>query len=448
MDPPSGGVLRARKRYTLAVRSTLPPLPELKREALAGVTTFFTMAYIVVVNPAILSGSGTGMPFTGVMTATVLLAFSMTLLMGVYARLPFAVAPGMGLNAFFAYTIVLGRGVPWPTALGAVFWAGVLFLLVSLTPLRQRAAEAVPHNLRAAAAVGIGLFLAFIGLKNSGLVAADPVTFVKPGTLDLKVLLSLAGGALTVRLMRRNNPLAFLAGIFAATAAGALLGVAPAPERLFSAPDFSSVLLKLDPWGAISLALAPAIVSILFTDFFDSISTFVGVAHATRLTAPDGKPLRLREGLIVDAFATLGAGLFGTSSGTAYIESAAGIEMGGRTGWTAVFCALCFLPCLFLAPLAGAVPAFATAPVLVIVGALMFRSAKDLDLARVEDAVPAFLTAALIPLTFSITQGILWGFVAHAVLHAVAGRGRELPLSAWILAALGAGLLWLEHGRL
>jgi AGZA family xanthine/uracil permease-like MFS transporter len=398
------------------------------------------------VNPQILSAAG--MPQGAVFVATCLAAAIGTLIMALYANYPIALAPGMGLNAFFAYTIVLGRGVPWPTALGAVFWAGVLFLLVSLTPLRQRAAEAVPPNLRAAAAVGIGLFLAFIGLKNSGLVAADPVTFVKPGALDLKVLLALGGGALTVRLMRRNNPLAFLAGIFAATAAGVLLGVVEAPARWVSAPDFTSVLFKLDPLGALSLALAPAIVSILFTDFFDSISTFVGVAHATKLTGTDGKPLRLREGLIVDAWATLGAGLFGTSSGTAYIESAAGIEMGGRTGWTAFFCALCFLPCLFLAPLAGAVPAFATAPVLVIVGALMFRSAKDLDLARVEDAVPAFLTAALIPLTFSITQGILWGFVAHAVLHALAGRGKELPASSWILAALGAGLLWLEHGKL
>ncbi|UPT75639.1 MAG: NCS2 family permease [Elusimicrobiota bacterium] len=333
-----------------------PALPELRREALAGLTTFFTMAYIVVVNPSILSAPGTGMPFSGVLTATVLLAVSMTLLMGLYARLPFAVAPGMGLNAFFAYSIVLGRGVPWPVALGVVFWAGVLFLAVSLTPLRVRLAEAIPENLRVASAAGIGLFLAFIGLKNGGFIADDPATLVRLGTLDRRAFLALAGGALTVALMRRRSPFAFLAGIFGVTAAASLLGLVETPSPVWAAPDFSSVFLKLDLLGALKLSLLPAIVSILFTDLFDSVSTFVGVAHGSGLVDEKGRPLRLKEGLVVDAWATLCAGLFGTSSGTAYIESAAGIEMGGRTGWTAVFCALAFVPCFFLGPLAGMVP--------------------------------------------------------------------------------------------
>ncbi len=424
-----------------------PPPEDLKREALAGLTTFFTMAYIVVLNPAILSGSGTGMPFSGVLTATVLLSFTMTLLMGAYARLPFAVAPGMGLNAFFAYSIVIGRGVPWPTALGVVFWAGVLFILISLTPVRVKIAEAIPDGLRTAAAAGIGLFLAFIGLKNAGFVVADPATLVKLGVLDRKVFLSLAGGALTLYLMRQKSAFAFLAGIFGITGAAWAMGLIVAPESAFSAPDFSSVFLKLNIRGALSLSLLPAMISILFTDLFDSISTFVGVSHATGLVDAKGRPLRLKEGLIVDAFATLGAGLAGTSSGTAYIESAAGIEMGGRTGWTAFFCALAFLPCFFLGPLVGMVPPYATAPVLVIVGSLMFRSVTRIDFKHLEDAVPAFLTIALIPLTFSITQGILWGFVSHAVLYVLCGRRRELSASAAVVAALSAALILLDHAR-
>jgi len=405
------------------------------------------MAYIVVVNPAILSAPGTGMPFSGVLTATVLLSFSMTLLMGAYGRLPFAVAPGMGLNAFFAYSIVLGRGVPWPTALGVVFWAGALFLLISVTPVRVKIAEAIPDGLRTAAAAGIGLFLAFIGFKNAGLIVPDPATLVKLGTLDQRTFLALAGGALTIYLIRRKSAFAFLAGIFGVTAAAWLLGLVAVPDSLLSKPDFSSVFLKLDVWGALKLSLLPAIISILFTDLFDSISTFVGVAHATGLVDEKGKPLRLKEGLIVDAWATLGAGLMGTSSGTAYIESASGIEMGGRTGWTAFFCALAFLPCFFLGPVAGMVPAYATAPVLVIVGALMFRSVSRIDFSRIEDAVPAFLTIALIPLTFSITQGILWGFVSHAGLYALCGRRREVSPATWGTAALCAGLLILDHVR-
>lgn len=419
--------------------------PPLKTEVLAGLTTFFTMAYIVVVNPAILSAPGTGMPFAGTMTATVLVCFSMTLLMGLYADLPFAVAPGMGLNAFFAYTIVLGRGVPWQQALGIVFWAGALFVAVSATRARQAVAEAIPKNLRVASASGIGLFLTFIGLKNAGFIAADPVTFVKLGRLDGRALVALAALGLTARLLSRRSPFAFLAGIFSATAAGWAFGLAKPPSALIAYPDFSSVLLKLDPIGALKPSLWPAVIAILFTDLFDSISTFVGVSQAAGMLDASGQPRNLKQGLLVDAFATLGAGLFGSSSGTAYIESAAGIEAGGRTGRTAIVTALCFLPCFFLAPVAGAVPAFATAPVLIVVGALMFKSAAALDLEKIEDALPAYLTVALIPLTFSITQGLLWGFIAHAALYAAVGRARDVRPAGWLLAVLSASLVALER---
>jgi AGZA family xanthine/uracil permease-like MFS transporter len=409
-----------------------------------GVTTFFTMAYIVVVNPGILSTPGTGIPFSGALTATVLIAFSMTLLMGLYARLPFAVAPGMGLNAFFAYTIVLQNHVPWQTALGMVFWAGVLFLLVSTTPLRERVAMSIPAGLRVAAAGGIGLLLTFIGFRNAGLIAADPTTLVRLGVLDHRAGFLLLGIVVAVVLLRRHNPFAFLAAIFATTALAWLFGFATPPAQLASPPDFSSVFLQLDIDGALKWSLLPAIVAILFTDLFDSLSTFIGVASAAGLTEPDGRPLNLRRGLIVDAWATLGAGLAGTSPGTAFVESIAGIRVGARTGRASVVTAPCFLPCLFIAPLAAAVPPYATASVLVLVGLSMFQMVGALDFQTIEDSLPAFVTIVLIPLTLSITQGILWGFILHAVLYVVAGRHRELSPTLWILAVISVGLLGLE----
>jgi AGZA family xanthine/uracil permease-like MFS transporter len=401
------------------------------------------MAYVVIVNPSILSTPGTGMPFSGVLTATVLVASSMTLLMGLYARLPFAVAPGMGLNAFFAFTIVLQDKVPWPTALGMVFWAGVLFLIVSVTRLREHIAVAIPPALRHAAGAGIGLLLTFIGLRNTGLVVSDPATIVRMGTLDHRAVFLVLGILIAAALIRRNNPFAFLAAIFSITVLAWMMGFATAPGRVVSRPDFSSAFLALDVRGALHIALLPAIVAIFFTDLFDSLSTFIGVANAAGLTDPDGRPSNLRRGLIVDALATLSSGLAGTSPGTAYVESIAGIRMGGRTGRASVVTAVCFLPCFFLGPLAAAVPGYATAPVLLLVGVSMFQSIASLDFSSIEDALPAFVTIIIIPLTLSITQGILWGFLLHAALYTVAGRWREVGLTLWLLAALSAGLLLL-----
>jgi len=419
-----------------------------RTEAIAGITTFFTMSYIVVVNPTILSTPGTGMAFSGVLTATVLVCFVMTLLMGFYAKLPFAVAPGMGINAFFTFTIILTQRVWWQTALGIVFWAGVLFLLISVTPIRETIAKAIPAELRIATAVGIGLFLTFIGLKNAGLITSDPVTFVKLGTLGSQALLAILGLIVTVILMIRRSALAYLAGIFVVTVVAWAAGQVKAPANIFSAPDFHTVFLKLDILGALKLSLLPAIIGILFTDLFDSISTFIGVAHAANLLDENGNPRNLRQGLIVDSVATFGAGLAGTSSGTAYIESIAGINSGGRTGMTSVFTALCFLPCFFLAPLAGMVPVYATAPVLVLVGASMFKSVNHVDFGKIEEGLPAFLTIILIPLTFSITQGILWGFISHVGLYLVVGRRKEIHPVMYVLALVAIGLLLLEHSEL
>ena len=420
----------------------------MRTEAIAGVTTFLTMAYIVIVNPAVLSSEGTGITFSGALTATVLVCFFMTLLMGAYAKLPYAAAPGLGLNAFFAFSIIIGQKVPWQTALGIVFWSGVLFLLISATPLRMMIANAIPRNLRFSAGVGIGIFLTFIGLKNAGFVEADPVTLVRFGEIGYPSLVTLAGIVLTAFLVKRKSSLAFLLGITFVTTMSIIFGWTHRPENIFSSPDFQSVFLKLDIVGALKLSLLPAIISIMFTDLFDSLSTFVGVSHAAGLVDEDGQPHNLGRGLIVDSFATFSAGLFGSSPGTAYIESMAGIEMGGRTGWTAIFCALCFLPCLFLAPLAAIVPANATAVVLLMVGAFMFRSVKEISFEHLEESVPAFLTIILIPLTFSITQGILWGFISHTAMYLISGRAKELSPLMYILAAISGGLVWLEHGAL
>ena len=417
----------------------------LRREAIAGITTFFTMAYIVVVNPTILSTPGTGMAFSGVLTATVLVCFVMTLLMGVYAKLPFAVAPGMGINAFFTFTIILTQKVWWQTALGIIFWAGVIFLLISVTPVRETIAKAIPPELRIGTAAGIGIFLTFIGLKNAGLIISDPVTFVKLGELGGPALLAVLGMVVTLILMIRGSAFAFLAGIFIVTLVAWVGGRVPTLASPFSAPDFHTVFLKLDILGALKLSLLPAITGILFTDLFDSISTFIGVAHAADLLDEQGNPRNLKQGLIVDSLATFGAGLFGTSSGTAYIESIAGINSGGRTGMTSVFTALCFLPCFFLAPLAGMVPLYATAPVLILVGASMFRSVNQIDFGKIEEGLPAFLTIILIPLTFSITQGILWGFISHVGLYLIVGRRKEIHPVMFALALIAIGLLLLEH---
>ncbi|HEV8133154.1 MAG TPA: NCS2 family permease [Pyrinomonadaceae bacterium] len=422
-------------------------MPHIRTEAIAGITTFFTMSYILIVNPAILSTPGTGMAFSGVLTATVLVCMVMTLLMGLYAKLPFAVAPGMGINAFFTFTIILTQKVWWQTALGIIFWAGVLFLLISITPIRETIAKAIPSELRIGTAAGIGLFLTFIGLKNAGFITGDPVTLVKLAVLGKEAQLAILGFVVMLTLMIRRSIFAFLAGIFFVTLLAWLRGMLQTPEHLFSVPDFHTVFLKLDIFGALKLSLLPTMIAILFTDLFDSISTFIGVAHAAELLDEQGNPKNLRQGLIVDSLATFGAGLAGTSSGTAYIESIAGINVGGRTGLTSVFTALCFLPCFFIAPIAGMVPLYATAPVLILVGASMFRSVREIAFSKIEEGLPAFLTIILIPLTFSITQGILWGFISHVVLYLLVGRRRDIHLVMYVLALISIGLLLLEHVR-
>lgn len=420
-------------------------MPSRRTEVTAGLTSFLATAYIVAVNPAVLATEGTGMPFDGVLTATVLVTASMTILMGLYARLPYVIAPGMGLNAFVAYTLVLGAGVPWPVALGMVFWSGVLFVVVSATRLREHVAQAIPPALRTGMAAGIGLLLTFLGLRGAGLVVASEATIVAPGPLGHAVAFASLGLLTAVALLARKRPTAYLVSIAVVSVAAWAGGFVEPPQRWVSMPDLTSAAFRLDVASALQPMFWTGIVALLFTDLFDSLSTFLGVSQATGFTEADGRPVRMREGLLVDAIATLSSGLFGTSPATAYVESAAGIEAGGRTGLTAVVAGLCFLPCLFLAPLVAAIPAYATAPVLILVGLMMFGTVRFLPFDSIEQMVPAFLTLVLIPLTLSITQGVLWGLVAHVVAHVVTGRHRRLGLGSWILGALAAGLLAIGH---
>ena len=295
-----------------------------------------------------------------------------------------------------------------------------------------------------ASAAGIGLFLTFIGLKNAGFVIAHPVTFVRFGGLSYEMGMVCLGLVVTAFLMHKRSAFAFLASIILITSLGISSDRVALPTQIFAWPDFSSVFFKLDIWDALKMSLLPTIFAITITDLFDSLSTLVGICHSAKLLDKDGEPKNLKQGLIVDAFATFVAGPLGTSPGTAFVESAAGVEVGGRSGRTAIFAALLFLPFLFIAPLAQIIPIYATSPVLILVGALMFRSVKDLSFEPIEESLPAYLTIILIPLTFSITQGILWGFISHIALHVLVGKARTISLTLYLLGALCASMLIFE----
>ena len=412
-----------------------------RTEILAGVSTFLATMYIIVVNPAILSQAG--LPFSGVLTATVLLSFGCSLMMGLYARNPLVVAPGMGLNAFFTFTAVKGMGIKPEVALGAVFWAGVLFLLLSLLNVRSALVRLIPKPLRYAISAGIGLFISLIGFENAHLIVANPATLVGVAHLsDPAVITFIVGLLLMAVLLIRRVPGAIIIGITLTTLAALPIGRwwgGPTPlvqwQGLLAAPDFS-LIGKLDLAGSLRWSLWPVIFAFVFTDLFDSISTFVGVAEAANLTDEQGEPLRLNRSLLTDAVATTLAGLLGTSPGTAYIESAVGIAQGGRTGLTAIVAGCLFLPFLFLSPLLAMIPAIATAPALILVGAFMMKPMLKIDWERLDEALPAFLALVLIPFSYSITTGIVWGFLSWTVVRIFTGRAREIPAGLWVVDCL------------
>lgn len=406
-----------------------------RTEILAGFTTFMAMAYIVVVNPSILKDAG--MPLPGVLTATCLSAAFGCLLMGVYARYPISLAPGMGLNAYFTYSVVKGMGVPWETALGAVFLSGVAFLLLTLIGVRQAIVAAIPKELYAAVGAGIGLFIAFIGLRNAGIVVANPVTLVSMGNLrDPQTALALFGIVTMAALQARQVRASILLGMLLTTVAGALAGLVRWQPQSYAWPDMFSTIGKLDIGAALQIGLLEIVFVFLFVDLFDNLGTLVAVSQKAGLVSPQGEIPRLNRILVCDASATIAGSLTGTTTVVSFIESAAGVAAGGRSGMVAVVTGLLFLLALFIAPLIGAIPAAATAPALVVVGSLMISSVAGIDWDKATVAVPAFLTLITIPLTFSIANGLAFGIVAHVLLQVASGEARRVPLAAYALAAL------------
>lgn len=406
----------------------------LRTEVVAGLTTYLTMAYIVVVNPSILAAAGIDQGAAFV--ATCVAAALGSLAMGLMANLPIALAPGMGLNAYFAFTVVGAMGVPWQTALGAVFLSGLLFLLVSLLRVREWLIGAVPLSLKLGIAAGIGAFLGLIGLRGMGLVAASPATLVALGKLsDPAVWLSCAAFVLMAGLAARRVPGAVLIGVLAAALAGLPLGLTVFRGVVAAPPSLAPTFLQMDLAGALSLGVVTVVLTFFLVDVLDNAGTLIAVAQRAGLLRPDGTLPRLREALLADSGgAILGAAL-GTSTVTSYIESAAGIQAGGRTGLTAVVVGALFALTVFLAPLAAAIPAFATAPALVFVACLMLGALRDVAWDDVTEALPAVVVALATPFTFSIATGIGLGFIAHAAVKVLAGRGREVGAAVWVVAA-------------
>lgn len=397
------------------------------------------------------------MPFSGVLTATVLVCLSSSLMMGLYAKNPIVIAPGMGLNAFFTFSAVLGMKISWPVALGAVFWSGIIFLLLSVFNIREYIVRSIPKPLRYAIAAGIGLFITLIGLENAGMVITNPATIIGFSKPTPALITFITGLLFTAILLARNVRGAILAGIVFTTLAaypigrwwgltaesGHAVSTLVNYNGLFAPPDFS-LIFKLDLFHSLQWAVAPVIFAFVFTDMFDSLSTFVGLAEAANLLDKHGEPKNIKRSLITDAFSTTLAGLVGSSPGTAYIESAVGIDAGGRTGLTAVIAGLLFLPFLFLAPLLSVIPSIATAPALVLVGVFMAQPVIKINWQRLDEAIPAFLAMVLIPFTYSITQGIIWGFLSWTILKLATGKRGEISPALYIIDVFAIVALMLE----
>ena len=410
---------------------------DFRTELQAGLTTFLTMAYIAFVNPQILADAG--MPFDAVFVATCLAAALSTLVMGLYANYPVALAPGMGLNAFFSYVVVLELGYHWEVALGAVFVAGVLFVVLSLLPVRRWIIDAIPFGLKMGISAGIGLFLGIIALKNAGVITANPVTLVASGDLlDAAPLLSLLGFCAIVALAARRIPGATIIGVLGVTAMGIVLGVSEWQGLVSAPPDPMPTLLALDIVGALQVGMVSVILTFLIVDLFDTTGTLIGVAKQANLLDADGRLPRIKRAVLADSTGTVAGAMLGTSPVTSYIESGAGTGAGGRTGLTAVVVAGLFVACLFFAPLAQSIPAYATAPAILYVACLMARALADIDWAEATESAPAVVTAIAIPLTFSIADGIGIGVLVYLTAKVLAGRFRDCSPAMIAVAVLFA----------
>ena len=424
---PSAGLLE--RLFKLSENKTT-----FRTEILAGVTTFLTMCYIIIVNPLILSE--TGMDHGAVFVATCLAAAIGCFVMGMVANYPIALAPGMGLNAYFTYSVCIGMGVPWQTALAAVFMSGLIFIVISMFKIREAIVNAIPMSLKFAIGGGIGLFLALVALKNSGIIVANQATFVSLG--DIKqptVLLSLFGFLLVVILHHFKVRGAIIISILVITVLSTLLGLNEFKGVVGAIPSLAPTFLQMDFKGLFTASLVGVVFVFFLVDLFDSTGTLVGVSHRAGLLK-DGKLPRLKKALFADSTAIVAGAVLGTSSTTPYIESSAGVAAGGRTGLTAVVVGCLFIACLFLAPLAQSVPGFATAPALLFVGVLMIQGIVNIEWDDITEAVPAFLTIVFMPFTYSIADGIAMGFISYALVKLFTGKAATVPYMVWIIAVL------------
>jgi AGZA family xanthine/uracil permease-like MFS transporter len=414
----------------------------LGKEISAGITTFLTMSYILFVNPMILSDAG--MNFDAVVTATALAAAFGTLLMAFWVKVPLAMAPGMGLNAFFAYSLVVGQGINWETALGVVFISGVVFLLLTLVGFREKIVTAIPLSLRLSIPAGIGLFITFIGFQNMNLIVQDDSTMLALGDFSVAAGLGLVGLTIILILESKKVKGSILIGILSTTLLAILLGEASLPETFFSMPpSIQPTAFQLDISAALSWGLFGAIFSFMFVDLFDSVGTLVACSYEADLVEEDGTIQKIDKMLGADAIATVFGALMGTSTTTTYIESASGIEDGGRTGLTAFTVSILFLAALFVTPIIGIVPSYATAPALVAVGIFMFKNITKIPMEHWADTVAVFMIIILMPLTYSISTGLTFGFLFWTLIKSIAGDFKEIHPVMWIISILSAVNLWI-----
>ena len=411
-----------------------------RTEIIAGITTFMTMAYILAVNPDILSA--TGMDKGAVFTATVVSSLIATLVMALYAKLPFALAPGMGLNAFFAFTVVLGMGHSWQFALTAVFIEGLIFIALTAFNIREMIVNSIPNNMKHAISVGIGLFIAFIGLKNAGIIVSSPATFVTLGNLtdftnNAGAIVALLALIITGALLAIRVKGALLYGILIGTAIGLPFGVTHLPTSLeVTPPSISPIFMKFE-WGQImTMDMLVVVFTFLFVDMFDTVGTLIGVSSKANMLDEKGNVPRVKQALMADAIGTTAGAILGTSTVTTYVESAAGVSEGGRTGLTSLTVAVLFFFALFLSPIFLMIPGAATAPALILVGAMMMTPIKNIDFDDYTESIPVFLTIVMMPLTYSIAEGILFGVLSYVILKLLTGKFKDISIVTAVLAVL------------
>lgn len=415
-----------------------PAKHSVRTEIIAGITTFLTMAYILAVNPSIFSAlESQGMPTNAVFTATALAAIVGCLVMSIYAKKPFGLAPGMGLNAFFVYTVCLAMGHPWQMALAAIFLEGILFILLTVTNVRKLIVDAIPVTMKRAIGAGIGLYIAFIGLKSAGIIVNSEATSVALGSFsEPAVILSIIGFLITSVLVILNVKGGMLLGIIATTLIGIPMGVTNFNGVMSTPPSIAPIFCQFEWSQILSWDMVAIVFTFLFIDMFDTIGTVVGVSVKSGMVDKDGNVDGINKVLMADAVATVAGAVFGTSTTTTYIESASGVSEGGRTGLTSFTIAVCFAIALMFSPLFLAIPGAATGPVLFIVGVMMASPVRDIDWSDYSEAIPAFVTMLLMPLAYSISDGIMLGMITYTLLNALAGKLKKVSVMMWILAVL------------